>query len=447
MTMTTTIWDMVGRPRRRALRTRNRDMMRIRVRILAAAAAAAVLMPGPAAAQQVQRIAAIVNDDIISIYDLQSRIGMVIISSRLSDSAEIRRRLAPRVLRSLVDERLQLHEAKRRNVSVGKRDMKRAMATVERRNKVAEGELETHLRRNGIEPQTVLDQLRANIAWSKLVRRRLRPRVTIGDEEIDAVLERLRSGRGQTEYRLAEIFLAVDRPNDEAEVGRVIRKLVEQVRGGARFDALARQFSDSATAAVGGDMGWVREAELGPALRRVVDTLAVGQIGEPLRTLSGQRVVMLRDRRRIAGASAREIKLALKQIFLPLPATAPAAAVASQMSLARILAETVTGCQDMARAAREAGSPRPSDLGKFALSDLSPALRTAVDKLEVGKASRPIRMADGVLVAMVCARNQPKIQPPDREQIADRLRRQRLDLMARRYLRDIRRAAVVDIRL
>ena len=71
-------------------------------------------------------------------------------------------------------------------------------------------------------------------------------------------------------------------------------------------------------------------------------------------------------------ASARDVKLTLKQIFLPLPAKAPEAEAASQMSLARTLAETVTGCQDIVRAAREVGSPRPSDIGKVALSDLSP---------------------------------------------------------------------------
>ncbi len=412
-----------------------------------AAVVLAALCPGPAAAQQIQRIAAIVNDDVISLYDLTARMRLVVISSRLDDSAEIRRRLAPQVLRSLIDERLQLQEAKRRNVSVTKRDMKRAIATIEARNKVPKGGFERFLTKNGIEQQTVLDQLRANIAWSKLVRRQLRPRVTVGEEEVDAAIERIKSNRGKLEFRISEIFLSVDSPDDEPRVRTIADRMVAQIREGARFDALARQFSQSSSAAVRGDLGWMPVVELGDGLREVVPKLRKGEVAAPIRTLTGFRIIMLSDRRKVAAPDDSKITIGLKQIFLPLPSDAAPNEVKSQIDLAKTVGETISGCGDMAAVSKEMGSPRPPDLGKFPLGELSPLIRTAVDGLDVGVASQPVRLPDGLLVLMVCERDVPKIRLPGRDEISDQITQRRLDMMARRYLRDIRRAAIVDVRV
>ena len=125
--------------------------------------------PSSVEAQGVQRIAAIVNDDVISVYDLVSRIEMVIASSNLGDTPAIRRRLSPQVLRNLVDERLKLQEAKRRNISVGKRDIDRAIGIIERQNKIPRGQFDAFLKKNGVRRTTIINQIRASIAWAKLI--------------------------------------------------------------------------------------------------------------------------------------------------------------------------------------------------------------------------------------------------------------------------------------
>jgi len=98
--------------------------------------------------------------------------------------------------------------------------------------------------------------------------------------------------------------------------------------------------------------------------------------------------------------------------------------------------------------AKEVGSPRSADLGKFALKDLSPAIRAVVKNVKAGKISDPIKMPEGVLVLMVCSREGGGgvIKLPERDAIADQIMRDRLALGARRYMRDIRLSAVIDIR-
>jgi peptidyl-prolyl cis-trans isomerase SurA len=403
--------------------------------------------PGPSVAQQVQRIAAIVNDDVISQYDLNSRIRLVIISSKIPDNAQMRRRIAPQVLRSLIDERLQMQEAKSRNVSVTKRDMSNSISRIEKQNNVPKGGFDRFLIENNIEAQTVRDQLRANIAWSKLVGRRLRPRVSVGPDEIDSALDRLKRNRGKREYRLAEIFLTVDSPDDEARVLKTGKGLVDQLRKGARFGAMARQFSRSATAAINGDLGWVAAGDLSPELRDVVPKMTESSVAGPIKTLNGFRIIALAKTRKNSAGDASKIKVDLKQVFLPIPKNAARTEVASQIDLAKTVRESVSGCKDMIALSKEVDSPRPTTLGKFSLAELSPGIRNAVTTLDVGEASQPVRMPDGLLLLMVCERSEPKSQLPSREQISNRLTRQRLEMLSRRYLRDVRSRAVVDIRV
>ena len=399
-----------------------------------------------AQAQEVQRIAAIVNDEVISMYDLVSRLRMVIASTRLNNSPQVRRRYAPRVLKGLIDERLKLQEAKRRNVSVSERDLQRAVTSMERRNNIPAGGLEKFLRRVGIDVQTFLDQERAGIAWAKLVRRRLRPQVNVSDEEVEEFLTRLKDSQGQDEFRLAEIFVSFDAPDEQIAAKRAADRLVRQVREGARFTALARQFSHSATAAVDGDLGWIRSAELDQKTLAIVSSLAKGEITEPVRTVTGFRIYLLRDKRKIAAKGPGETVVVLKQIFFPLLSTATPDETRNQIDLAKTVGGAVVGCEDMDSAAKEVRSPRPANLGKFAYSELSNEIRVAIDGLPLGKASKPLTAAGGIRLLMVCERNEPKFELPSRPAVRDRLINRRLELMARRYLRNLRRTAIVDVR-
>ena len=421
------------------------------LRVLAAALlfSAAMTVATTAKSQSVQRIAAIVNDELITAYDLESRIRLVIFSTRLPNTVDTRRRISSQVLRTLIDERLQMQEAKRRTISVSRRDLQRAKETIEKQNRLPKGGLEQVMKQNGIPLESINEQLRTGIAWSKLIGRRLRPRITIGEDEIDESLERIRSRQGQAEYRLSEILLTVDSPDQEANIRRTAERITDQVKKGARFNAIARQFSQSATAAVGGDLGWQHESELDDTLRQVVGKMGKGSMTSPIKTVAGYRILLLRDVRKIAQSEAKPITLDLRQIFLPLPRQSAPSDIEAQIDLAKIVRDTASSCSDFSTLAKEVGSPRPPSLGKFALKDLSPAIRQVVKDIPAGKISDPLKMPDGVMVLMVCNRDggTSVIKLPKRDEIADRLMNERMSLGARRYMRVIRLSAVIDVRV
>ncbi len=139
--------------------------------------------------------------------------------------------------------------------------------------------------------------------------------------------------------------------------------------------------------------------------------------------------------------------VALRRIFLPLPRNAVRQDIATQLDLANVLRETVAGCADMLRAGREVNPGGSTKLGRIKMGDLSLPVRAAISALPVGKISPPIRTSKGVSLFMVCQRDEPKGGLPKREEIEKQIRRGRLGMMSRRYLRDLRNAAVVDLRV
>ena len=408
--------------------------------------ASLVAAPTGALSQSVQRIAVVVNDEIISVRDLRDRIRLVLFLTGIQDTAESRRRIVNQVLRTLVDERLQLQEARKRNVSVSEDDIALSVSDMERANRMVAGSLASVMADNRVSYESLRAQFRARVAWSKLVHRRLARRIRIGDDEVAEALARLKANEGEESYRLGEIFLSVNRPDDEAAVRETARRMVRQIREGARFGTLARQFSQTATAAVGGDLGWAPRSELDPAIAEAIADLEPGGILGPIRTVSGFRILTLVERRSAAGAP-NEAVLELKQIFVPVAEGAEPGPL--QASLERVGSEgaAIDGCEDLPGAAERLGAGPPQDLGSLKTADLTAAIRENVADVAVGKAGAPIEVEGGIVLIAVCGRTLPASTSPDRESVTRRLRDQRLNLSAQRYLRDLRSAAIIDVRI
>ncbi|MBI3708085.1 MAG: peptidylprolyl isomerase [Proteobacteria bacterium] len=406
----------------------------------------AALAAGGLDAQEVQRIVAVVNDDVISNYDLQNRLRLALANTGLEDTAENRRRLQPQVLRGLIDEKLQLQEAQRLSLSVTDTEVDQATSKVEEQNRLPRGGLDDYLRRISIEKTTLTQQIRATLAWNKVATRRQRQSLQVGEDEVDEVFAKFNSSQGSTEMLLAEIFLAIDSPDQEDEVKQTAQRLIEQMGRGVPFSGLARQFSQSASAAAGGDIGWIQKGQLDEEIEAAIDQLQADQISEPIRTVAGYYIYIVRQRRTIAAPSPDEAKVTLAQLVLPLEPAASADDVQAQTGLAEQVREAVSGCADFERVAKELGLPKPEMLPSLRIADLNPTIRSAVAALKVGEAGAPAKVEPGLLMLMVCVREEPPSNLPSREDITDNLTRQRLDLLMRRYLRDLRRAAVVDVR-
>ncbi len=400
-----------------------------------------------AAAQDVDRIAAVVNDEIISIRDLDARLKLVVTVSGMPDNIENRRRALPQVLRKMVDERLQSQEASRLKVSIGNEEVLRGVANIENQNHMPPGSLLPSLAKAGVDPDAAKDQIRADITWVRLIMRSLQPTIRVGEDEISERLETMRQQFGQPEFMLAEIVLMAETPREEEEAKRLGERLIEQLRAGAPFQALARQFSQSGSAANGGVLGWLSPALLDDDLRDSVQRLDKGQISPLVRTASGYTILAMVDKRIAGEASASDPKLNLVQVVFPIP---PGAPPIDQLSAkAAELTAPLKSCREMEELGRKLNSEQSGRRDDVMMSALPQNLRSAVASLSLNKPSAPISMGTALLVLMVCSReeNVTKGGLPTRDAMRRSIEEERLDMLSRRYLRDLRRAAFIDFRL
>jgi peptidyl-prolyl cis-trans isomerase SurA len=394
------------------------------------------------------RIAAVVNDEVISVADVRSRLRMVMLSSNLADSPDTQQRVAAQVLRTIVDEKLQTQEAKRQNITATDEEINKAVAQIEKQNNMQAGQLDQVLKQRGIERAALIDQLTASIVWAKLVRRLVSQTNVVSDEEIDYALKRATEAVNEPQSRVGEIFLAVDNPQQEAEVRNLAVRLSEQMHQGARFSAVAQQFSQSATAAVGGDIGWIRPEQLSPELGKAVAQMRPGELSPPIRTGAGYYLLLVLDRRSGRSPGPDDTLLHLVQIVFPLPVQAPEAMRRAAILEAQNAKTTAKNCEELLKIGKEKGSPQLSSEGRLRVDQISSGMRNIVLGLEPGQASQPIVQKNGVGVIMVCEKAAPSAPTiPTREEIGETLMRQRLETLARRYMRDLRRTAFVDVRL
>jgi peptidyl-prolyl cis-trans isomerase SurA len=407
------------------------------------AAARSAPAPGPL---MEMRIAAVVNDEVISVFDLASRMQIVMMSSNIPDTPDMRERIGTQVLRSLVDERLQLQEARRQNVTASDAEISEVLQQLEQQNNMRPGQLNEFLKARGIDRGSLVDQITASIVWSKLIRRQAAQSIDISDEEIDDAVRRIHESANQPQSRVAEIFLAVDNPAQEEDVRRLAERLSQQMRQGARFSAVARQFSQSATAAVGGDFGWVRPDQLAPELGQVVARLQPGQLSQPIQVPGGYYLLLVIDRRiGSTGGGEQDVVYDVVQVVFPLPERASEAAQRAAIEEAERVRGAARDCPSLLRIGMER-APELSSEGRLQASAIAPELRNLIDGLAIGQASQPIVQRNGVGVIMVCAKSTPG-GAATREQVTELLMRQRLETVARRYMRDLRRNAYVDVRV
>lgn len=416
---------------------------------LVSVSAGAVTFSAPPAAhaQQVQRIAAVVNDEIISVRDLRNRIEMVIVTSELPRTNETAQRLAPQVLRNLIDEQLQMQEADRLSVTISDSEMERARSDLEARNGLRPGQFHDFVTQLGIDPGTVERQLRSNLLWSKLVQRRFASQVEISAEEVEETRARLAADVGKEQKRVSEILLTIDDPTKENDIVQLANRLVEQLRGGASFGSVARQFSQAANANVGGDIGWVLSDQLAPELADAVSAMSVGEVSDPIRTIVGYHILQVSDTRVLAKPDPAQTELRLSQVFLPVRPSDNAEQRRTQTEAVRSVTAQATSCEQLATLAREAGSPVAADLGSSRLGALPENLRVQVADLQVGQKTDPIDLPNGVMAVMVCERSDPESNLPEPAQIRRQLENQRFEVLAQRYLRDLRQAAFIETRV
>jgi peptidyl-prolyl cis-trans isomerase SurA len=408
---------------------------------------ALLILAASAAVGQAQEshIAAVINDDVVTDGDVDARARLVELSSNIPDTAENEKRLKPQVLRSLIDEKLQLQEAKRLNLSVKPDEVKKAIERLEARNNLQPGGLAALLKSHDIPMSTLEDQIKASLAFEKIVEGRVSQDVQVSDDEVNDAMKRLKADVGKPQNRVAEIFLAVDNPSQDAEVKQTADRIIQQIRSGANFAAVAQQFSQSPSAAVGGDIGWVTQGELSPLLGEAISKMNPGQMSYPIRTSAGYYILYLMDRRTLGAVDPNQVTLSLDEVVFPVPPDASPDDRQRAETAAQQVSNEAKSCGEMAKIGSERAPQLSRQVPQIRAADLPADVRQKILALKIAEASQPMTLEGGIGVVMVCDRHDPT-SLPTRNELSDSIARQRLDALARRYMQDLRRGAFVDVR-
>jgi peptidyl-prolyl cis-trans isomerase SurA len=412
-----------------------------------------LITTNPSFSQEVLKIAAVVNNQIISLYDLNMRTKLVILFSGLSDNLETRKRMKPQVLQTMIDEELKLQEAKRIKLIIKDTEINNALRRIEKGNKLSKGFLKKSLMKQNIDISVLHKRIKAQISWRQLVEARYSSSIVITDEEVNENLAQIKKSEGKPEYLISDIFLPIDKLEDKNKVLLIANRMIEQIKSGASFSTLAKNFSKSPTAKNGGNMGWKRTGQLDPELENVLKYLKPEQISQPIPTIEGYYILYLNDRRiarKFGEPDPETAMINLQQLIVPIAKNAGKAEVEKNFNLVNKTIEKTKNCKDLELISKQIGSPLSGNLGDIKYSALRNQQKKMINKLPIMQASNPQRTPEGIMVLMVCRRDEGKVVniSADEQQyrIKRNLRIKRLQTFSQKFIQELRRNAFLEIR-
>ncbi len=393
----------------------------------------------------VRKATAIVNGDVITGSDVDQRTNLLIVTNNIQLPPGEAERFRAQVLRNLIDESLQIQAATQQDMTVTDQEVDQYYARFAQNARQTPQTFATYLRSIGASERTLKRQIRGELSWQRVQRRNIEAFVTVGDDEVQAVMHRLEAQRGRPEYHVAEIYIS-STPETAAEAQANATRLVQQIRQGAPFATMAQQFSEASTAARGGDLGWVTPDQLPAELSGLVTQMPVGAVSDAIPVPGGYSIIALADTRRVLTTDARDAVLSLMQMSVSLPAgTTPAQAETRGNELAQA-SQRMGGCGGAQATAQRIGAELISN-DQVRVRELPPQLQQMLLGLGVGQSTAAFGSPERISVLVLCGREDPPEQNmPSSDAIYNQLTEQRVQRRAQRYLRDLRRDAVIDYR-
>ena len=394
----------------------------------------------------VRTATAIVNGHVITGTDIDQRVALVLSASNNQLSEEELARLRMQVLRNLIDETLQIQAARSQEIEVTQAEVTDRYNTLAVQNFGQEaGAMDEYLISIGSSPASLKRQIEGELAWSNLLRRNIAPFVNVSEEEVNELLKRMEESRGTEEFRLAEIFLAATPENRNAVLENG-QQIMQQLRQGGSFQGYARQFSQASTAATGGDLGWLRLAQLrSTQLEAIVNEMQPGQLVGPVEIPGGFWIVYLVDKRQVLMADPRDAVLSRKQISISFEPGISEELAAQQVQAFSTGVQNMRGCGDADAVAGSLGASVVTN-DQIRARSLPEQLQNIVLNLQVGQPTPPFgSIEEGVRVLMLCGRDDPEVVGgPSFDDMMNQLEDERVNKRAQRYLRDLRNDAYID---
>ena len=388
---------------------------------------------------------AIVNGEVITPTDIDQRIAWLLIVNGGQVSADELQRLREQILRNLIDETLEIQAAKADKIEVKPSEIDRTIQRVAANAKQTPEQLAAYLETHGSNIRSMRRQIEGEIAWQRLQRDKIESGISVGDDEVKAVLDKMNASKGTEEYRVGEIYLSAT-PATQAQTLDNANKILAQLRQGASFAGYARQYSEASTAAVGGDLGWVRPEQLPPQLAEVLRQMPTGTISNPIPVPGGFSIIAVQDTRKILTADPRDAVLSLKQVSLVFPKGTTKEAAAPTVNRFVEASKNTGGCGGVDKLAGEFHAEVVSS-DQVKMRDLPPLLQRIMLPMQVGQATPPYgTVEDGIRVLVICGRDEPSSSAPSYDDVYSQLNEERVNSRAQRYLRDLRRDAVIEYR-
>jgi peptidyl-prolyl cis-trans isomerase SurA len=429
------------------------------MKTLLASLLAACLLAGNAFAQTAQpidRIAAVVNDDVV----LQSELDRALQNIQSQYAKQPNAQLPPpevlrkQMLERLVMVRLQVMQAADQGIRVTDQDVDAAIAGVAEQNHLSVDQLRANLANEGLEYASFRDSIRDEIAMQRLRQRYAQTTISVSDAEVDAAMA---TRANSTQYHLAHLLVALPE-NPTPEQIDVAQKKIEGVkdlidRGEMDFATAAARYSDSQNALEGGDLGWRSNDEIPTAFANMIGSLQPGQIVGPIRGASGFQLVQLIETRSAADAPASAAQMVTQyQARHILARVNDPAGDAEAKARIDTLRARIAGGADFATVARESSDdlntrPGGGDLGWFNADAYGPDFGAQVAALQDGEVSQPFKTQAGWhIVQRMGTRQVNATDENRRSQIREAIGQRKLEESWARYLQQLRGEAYVDIR-
>ena len=377
-------------------------------------------------------IFATVNNEPISIYDLIQRANLFSISAKIPINEDFTTKILPDLISGYIDEVIQIQEIKKENVLVQDDQVQNLVDGIEKENGFKKGELKNFLKENKTEISILEKQLWANLGWRQLVANKFRQKIIVQESEVEVIHNKLKTDIGKDEFNVEQIFISFENKK-ENDVFNTINNLYKQLIGGGDFLSIAKQFSDSYGGKIG-KMGWVPESDFYDKIVNDIKKLEINNFSKPIKGENGYFIIKLLNKRIIGQETISDVSLFRIELI-------------EKNDEVYQLLNNIGNCDELEEFAKTYGSTDSGSLGSFKYIELSNQLKSEVQKLNKNEISAPIKYDAGEFHIMICDINKAKPIIPSKFKIQDILINQKLEVLARQYMSELRTKAIIDIRI
>jgi peptidyl-prolyl cis-trans isomerase SurA len=386
--------------------------------------------------QDIQAIAVIVNDEVISRYDVNQRVRLILVTSGIPATEENVKRIEEQAIKALIDEKIQIQEAIKLEVPDSPDEINLMLDNIARGNQTtAEGILES-ITSQGVNSETLLNQIKSELLWNKIVRGRFGSYINISDEEVNIIYDRTIQNINNSQYDISEIFIGFEDESEEKEAKELTERLTEQLKNEIAFEPVAQQFSQAPSSGQGGFIGWVSEGQLDPDIISNIKNLEIGSVSNPIKTVNGYYIIKLNGKSEEGGKNPMKNQYDLISVSFNI----------EDKIMAQDFSDNFISCKRLDGLLENYNQKEVNVIGKRLLQELPQEIHKELLEKNAGNTLSPRFSEENIDIILICDRKDDIGIQVNRDVIEDNIYSQKMGMMSRRHLRDLRRDAVIEYR-